>query len=75
MHHHRDMHSLQSYMHMHYNAVAIFEHILFCSHIPYNKAAPIPGICINIGPIPAIFMVSESVKHVIRAQILCFVHY
>ena len=48
---------------------------LFCSHIPYNRAAPIPGICISIGPIPAILIQSESVKYVIQAQILCFVHY
>ena len=52
MHHHLDMHSLQRYMHMHYNAVAIFEHTLFCSHIPYSRAASIPSICIGIGPIP-----------------------
>ena len=56
MHHHRDMHSLQSYMHMHYTAVAIFEHTLFCSHIPFNRTVPIPGICIGIGPIPAILI-------------------
>jgi len=29
------------------------------------RAAPIPGICIGIKPIPAFLMVLESVKYVI----------
>ena len=44
MHHHLDMHSLQSYMHMHYNAV---EHTLICSHIPYNRCHIINVLCIT----------------------------
>ena len=40
-----------------------------------SRAAPIPGICIGIGPIPAFLMASESVKYLILVPILLFVHY
>ena len=40
-----------------------------------SRAAPIPGICIDIRPIPAYLMVSKSVKYVILVLILLFLHY
>ena len=34
-----------------------------------SRAAPIPGICISIGPIPALLVLSESVRYVTQVPI------
>ena len=38
--------------------------------IPFYRAAPIPGICISIGPIPVFLMVLKLVKYVIQVPLL-----